>query len=71
MSKSKLIPNITPQLTKRQEMDICVIIDHWYLEWKRKICDYDTKTHSLGVAKEQLKAALCDMSFLLEEMENE
>lgn len=49
-----------PHFTKEQEYWICHQIGDWYLHWKNRIADYETKTHSLGYAKEHLKAMLCE-----------
>lgn len=46
-------------LSFEQEEALCCLIDDWYLHWKNGIADYDTKTHRLGFAKEQLKALVC------------
>ena len=48
------------KLTKEQEAEICYIIGEWYLDWKHKLVDYDTRTHNLGFAKEMLKAMICN-----------
>jgi hypothetical protein len=55
-----------PQFTNEQRDYICYMIGEWYLDWKYRIADYKTHTHSLGYAKEKLK----DMLFPLTE-ENE
>lgn len=49
-----------PEFTKEQEYWICDVIGDWYLHWKNRIADYDQRTHSLGFAKEQLKAIICN-----------
>ena len=48
-----------PEFTKDQENWMCEVIGDWYLNWKHRISNKDG-THHLGVAKEQLKALLCD-----------
>lgn len=48
-----------PPFTREQEDWICYQIGEWYLDWRNKIADYDTKTHNLGYAKEKLKLRLC------------
>jgi len=35
------------------------IIDDWYINAKKNICDYETKTHRLGYLKEILKIKIC------------
>lgn len=57
-----------PPFTKEQEYWICDVIGDWYLHWKYKICSEDG-THSLGYAKEQLKALLCDDEGFFERFE--
>lgn len=54
-------PQFKSLLSKFQQEQICWIIGQWYLGWKSSICDYDTKTHYLGFAKEQLKILICEM----------
>lgn len=49
-----------PEFTKEQENWICEVIGDWYLTWKPRIVDYESRTHSLGFAREHLKALLCD-----------
>lgn len=57
MSEDK--PSIREPLTFSQECDICYIIGDWYLKWKKHLVNYDTKTHNLGRAKEDLKNMIC------------
>jgi hypothetical protein len=45
--------------TREQEEWLCYLIGEWYLFWKGKICDKNG-THSLGKAKEHLKAIICN-----------
>jgi hypothetical protein len=48
-----------PEFTTEQMDWICYQIGDWYLEWKNKLTDFENKTHSLGYAKELLKAKIC------------
>lgn len=49
---------IQPELTKEQEMEICYVIDEWYIKWKNCIT-YDGNDHRFGYAKEELKQMIC------------
>ena len=56
-----------PEFTKEQEDWLCYMIGEWYLLWKNRICGKDG-THSLGIAKEQLKALFCnDKEFFMDQ----
>lgn len=46
-------------LTKEDEIQICYIIDDWYLYWKNHMTDSGVQ-NSLGIAKEQLKEVICE-----------
>lgn len=48
-----------PEFTTEQENWMCEVIGDWYLSWKSRISHKDG-THSLGRAKEHLKAILCN-----------
>lgn len=59
-----------PEFTKEQENWMCDMVGDWYLYWKPRLIDYETKTHKLGYAKEMLKAILCqDKEFFIHEDE--
>lgn len=51
------------KLTYEQEKFICVIIGEWYLKWKNQLIDLETRTHRLGVAKEDLKKMICKPNY--------
>ena len=53
-----------------QQVDVCSLtpaqkefirekIGDWYLKWKNCLIDFDTRTHKLGYAKEELKIMIC------------
>lgn len=46
-------------LTDKQKDYICYQIGEWYLKWKLNLIDYDSRTHKLGFAKEDLKNMIC------------
>lgn len=48
------------KLTYEQEEFICIIIGEWYLKWKDQLIDWETRTHRLGRAKEDLKEMICN-----------
>ncbi len=47
-----------PEFTKEQEYWICDQIGNWYLKWKENIAHYESETHRLGFAKNDLKNML-------------
>lgn len=47
------------KFTKQQVDFICDQIGEWYVQWKNQLVDYETRTHRLGFAKEELKARIC------------
>lgn len=49
-----------PNFTQEQKDWICYQIGEWYIEWKNKLIDYDSRTNKLGHAKEILKLMVCD-----------
>lgn len=49
-----------PSFTSEQIDFICSQIGHWYLDWKCKINCTGENNHRLGIAKEELKARICD-----------
>lgn len=50
------------EIEKEKLLDqLTCIIDDWYIYWKSGITNYETKTHRLGYAKEQLKKAVYDL----------
>ena|SRR5215831_3439616 len=51
-----------PEFTKEQEYWMCEVLGDWYLQWKKKIVNYDDRTHSLGFATSKLKEMLCGQS---------
>lgn len=48
-------------LNEEQKHLFCIILDSWYNHWKKGLVDYETRTHLLGIAKEQLKARVCEV----------
>jgi len=40
------------------ESQLAEIIDTWYVDWKDRLVDFKTGTHSFGVAKEDLKGRI-------------
>ena len=48
------------KFTRKQEDYLCYLIGEWYLFWKDHIVCHSDKTHRLGVAKEDLKAMICN-----------
>ena len=47
------------KFTKQQVDFICYQIGEWYVQWKNQLVDYETRTHRLGFAKEELKTRIC------------
>lgn len=47
------------KFTKQQVDFICDQIGEWYVQWENQLVDYETRTHRLGFAKEELKARIC------------
>jgi hypothetical protein len=52
--------NKRPEFTAEQIDYICYVIGDWYLMWQERLVNYETKTHSLGIAKEFLKSMFCN-----------
>lgn len=57
------------KFTKQQVEFICYQIGEWYVQWKNQLVDYETKTHRLGYAKEDLKTIICGEDY--EDLEDE
>jgi hypothetical protein len=57
------------KFTKQQVDFICYEIGEWYVQWKNQLVDYETRTHRLGFAKEELKARICGEEY--EDLEDE
>lgn len=57
------------KFTKQQVDFICYQIGEWYVQWKNQLVDYETKTHRLGYAKEDLKTIICGEDY--EDLEDE
>ena len=53
------LTHIQDSLTPAQKDFICYTIGDWYLKWKECLIDYDSRTHRLGRAKEELKIMIC------------
>jgi hypothetical protein len=49
---------IKVKFTEEQQDYLCEVIGEWYLKWKGKITP-NHQPHSLGIAKEELKAMIC------------
>ncbi len=59
------------KFTKQQVDFICYEIGEWYLQWKNRLVDYETRTHRLGFAKEELKTIICGEEYENLEDEND
>jgi len=57
------------KFTKQQVDFICYQIGEWYVQWKNQLVDYETRTHRLGYAKEDLKTIICGEDY--EDLEDE
>lgn len=57
------------KFTKQQVDFICYQIGEWYVQWKNQLVDYETRTHRLGFAKEDLKRIICGEEYY--ELEDE
>ena len=57
------------KFTKQQVDFICYQIGEWYVQWKNQLVDYETITHRLGYAKEDLKTIICGEDY--EDLEDE
>ena len=45
------------------ESELAIVIDEWYADWRDHIADFQTRTHSLGFAKEDLKRRIAEYPF--------
>jgi hypothetical protein len=55
MSEDKKI-----EFTKEQQIEMCEIIEAWYLSWKSRITDHG-HPHYLGFARQDLKNQILDI----------